>query len=153
MTTLSMHRSRAGFTLIEILTVLVISGILASMAAPALNGYVERQREARVRNQITNDLSQARMLAIRAGDRVSVVRHSATRYSIGLATAPDAGRRQVRLEGDYPGISVAFPAAGQIVFNSRGIVDVGTGVINVTLNGRTHGLQVSATGRTYPVGD
>jgi prepilin-type N-terminal cleavage/methylation domain-containing protein len=141
--------TRAGFTMIELMTVLVIAGILASVAAPAMNGYVQRQRESRVVNQITTDLSQARMMAIRAGEQASVARHSASTYSVGLVGSTT--RRQVRLELDYPGVSLAFPGDGQVVFDSRGIVVAGTGVISVTMQDRTQELQVSVTGRAIHV--
>ena len=144
-------RSRAGFTLLEIMTVLVIAGIVAGLAAPRLSGFLDRQKETQAINRVATDLSTARMMAIRSGNRVSVVRHSSTQYSIGLQGGTTASRRQVRLDQDFPGVSVTFPGDGSIVFNSRGIVEVGTGVIGVTLKGQTHALQVSATGRTQRV--
>ena len=38
-------RSRDGFTLVELIVVLVILGVLATFAVPALTGYIDSAKE------------------------------------------------------------------------------------------------------------
>jgi len=47
-----MHRRRAGFTLIEILLVVVIIGILAGIGIPALSGKSEKAKIAQAQGNI-----------------------------------------------------------------------------------------------------
>ena len=56
-----------GFTLLEMLVVVAIVGIAASMAWPSLTGVIRRQRLAMAMNTLSADLQYTRMLAVRSG--------------------------------------------------------------------------------------
>lgn len=45
-------RSERGVTLVEAAVVLAVASILAAMSAPAINGYIEQSRQARVREDL-----------------------------------------------------------------------------------------------------
>lgn len=139
-------RPQAGFTLIELMTTLVICGILAGIAAPSLNAYVERQKTRRALDTIATDLAHARILAIRQGRAVDLTLHSADHYSVGVQNG--SSRKDVRLGQTFGGIALTLPA-GDIVFDSRGLVRSGTGEITVSVNGKSDGLSLSPTGRVY----
>jgi type II secretion system protein H len=139
-------RSPAGFTFIELMVVLVVMGIMASIAAPRMNAYVERQKTRRALDTIANDLAHARILAIREGERVTLIRHASDHYSVGRQGATN--RKEVRLGQTYGGVSFALPA-DSVVFDSRGLVRMGTGDVSVTINGKTDQLNLSPTGRVY----
>ena len=47
------HRTHAGFTLVELLLVLVILGILAAIVIPKFSGRTEQAKEQAVRTQLS----------------------------------------------------------------------------------------------------
>lgn len=54
----------AGFTLVELLTVLILLTIIGSLAAPALADLIARNRQQALRNQVEGILRNARAQAI-----------------------------------------------------------------------------------------
>lgn len=67
-------RQAAGFTLIEILIVVVLLGVLLTIAAPALQTMVIRNRISTTASDLVVDLSYARATAIARGMRVGMCR-------------------------------------------------------------------------------
>jgi type IV fimbrial biogenesis protein FimT len=57
-------RRTAGFTLIELATVLSVMAILAGIATPSLAGFLERQRASAATNSLMTHMALARMSAI-----------------------------------------------------------------------------------------
>lgn len=76
-----------GFTVMEILVSLSVVAILAAIAAPSFQGFINEQRLGSTMSELANDLNLARGEAIKRNARVLLcARNSA---GTGCASAPD----------------------------------------------------------------
>ena len=141
---------RSGHTLIELLTVLVLIAVIASLAAPSMTGYVARSKVRRALDRVTTDIAFARMAAVREGVRSEIV-FTAGSYQVQLQTAVPTIVRTVPLALDYPGVVVRPPTAnGRLVFDSRGLVVSAPLVpIVTTAAGLADSAVITAAGRVY----
>jgi len=164
---LNRRRAIAGFTLLEILVVLIIIGVLVAIAAPSWSALLNRQRVNVVRDEVSQVIRQAQAEAKRtklarvvALDTTSAnaPRIAAQRQPLGTdeRTAPllvspltqigfwqplgqgEAGK-QVILE-THPST-----ALGQIVFDAKGAVDPVsvTAAQSATIGGRPYLFAVN----------
>src|SRR4051794_31894502 len=89
---------RAGFTLIELMIVMLIIAILMALSAGAVIRFIDTQRRA-------NTISLIRRLAARLDNHVRLVNQQAIQEPIGL-TGPYASTVQSKimtLAGNHPG--------------------------------------------------
>lgn len=128
-----MHR-RAGFTLTELLIVLAIASLLATIGTPNLMHFVQTSRGATLLNALLGDLRYARAAAIKRGTWVTacVSANSTTQdpdcattnktaWHQGWIVFDDANGDRVR-EAEEPILRVHGPAADpnqQLVANGR----------------------------------
>lgn len=156
----SLLASTAGFTLVELLTTVVIIGILSAMAAPKLGAVVRGGKLRGTVDQVSADISYARILAVRSGRTASLCFDSTDRrvYQIvtGTCAAVTATRKRQDLRADAAGVSVSVTQGTAtltgITFNSRGMVSglTSDGLVKVTATqrGKASFLELTRLGKT-----
>lgn len=153
---MSIARDTRGYTLLELITVLVVLAVCASMAAPRLRTMASRMRARAALDQVAMDLYQARVLAIREGSR-TVMRfrrrtdrsecHVAT-YTLVVRATPERIVRTTTL--DLPASAcLRLGTVDSVTFNSRGLPDGVGRKIYLEHGGATDSLSFSLLGRTF----
>ncbi len=126
---LASRRARVqGFTLTELIVVIVIAAILMLIAYPSLNATVQSNRVDTVANQFIATLSMARSEAVKLGCTVNVTAGSnGTNWgSQGWVVTPSTGCTQLPIQQNVQQVAAltgsltAYGSAGQLSFNSTG---------------------------------
>lgn len=118
------RKSNAGFTIIELMTVLVIAAILATLAAPALYDMILSNRLTSKTNDIVSDLMLARTQAVNLGTRTVVCALDLGQYT---GTTPVTTCKSSATASDW--------TAGRIVFvddDRDGTLDTGEAILRVS---------------------
>lgn len=137
--------AKSGFTLVELVVVLTIAGILATLAAPGLSSFLQSHRLISAANDFVADLSFARSEAVKSGGSVTVC------TSVDRSTCAASGNWQngwIVLVGGAP-IRVREPLAAGIAVttapsNSNTITYNGQGQISSTTTNTDYTFCTSA---------
>lgn len=117
------RRSVNGFTMIELMIVVVIFGIGASMAVPSFAPMIANYRVRAGSEAILNGLYLARAEAIRRNTTVSFTLN-ATGSGWAVAQVAPATAIQSRPDGESPGVTATSSTASRVVtFMPNGMVD------------------------------
>jgi len=143
----------AGFTLAELLIVLVIVSIALAMAVPKLNAFLQVNAVQGALNRVATDLNLARVRALTTSRQVRfTVSNDGGSYTIVVDPTGNAPviYKTVRLTQDFPKIDLT-PHNQTITFDSRGMATGanGTTTLTATKQGKTGTLTVSGVGRIY----
>jgi len=147
-----MRIARAGFTLIELLIVLTLVGIVASLAAPAVNAQVERLRVRTALDLLTSHVTRARMVAVREGVRVRLRFEPATgcaRVYVLSRAADGVTLDSVPLSPEHRAVCVHANVAQPLLFDSRGMLLGSPRMIYGEAGSRKDSISVSMAGRIY----
>ncbi len=109
--------NRKGFTLVEIIVVLVIIAIMAAFAIPAYNGFVERARESEI-------LASGRVLLVAAqtaGQERYAVKGSA--LTVGASTVADSDAAILKTSIDGLADITALGGTYTVEFNTSGGIE------------------------------
>jgi prepilin-type N-terminal cleavage/methylation domain-containing protein len=149
-------RDTRGYTLLELLTVLVVLAVGASLAAPRLTAMTARVRARAAVDRVASDLYHARVLAIREGSR-TVLRFSRRGdrpechvpvYSVAVRTVPERTAWTTSLE--LPASAcLRLGTVDSMTFNSRGLPDGVGRKVRLEYGGATDSLTFSLLGRTF----
>lgn len=138
----------AGFTLIEMLTVIVMIGILSVVLMPQISRIITRAKINEAASMVAGDLEQAVGLAGRLRKPVTVAFVSGGTYTIrDRATSPNDTLRLTRDFGfgsDQGAKTVTFTPTSVTIF-PNGLVS-GSLLVQLTSNGYTRQVTLSPAG-------
>jgi len=121
------RRHRGGFTILELTVVLSLSALTLGFAGLTFSRYFNRSSARRAAQVFAQDLTQARLVAVRSREPV-VVRffEGGLWYQVETqATATEIARRRFSGNADIELSAVALDMAGDtIVFDTRGFADL-----------------------------
>ena len=146
-------RQNAGFSMIELVTALVLTGIVLSLTVPRMDGFINRQKTRRSLDVVAGDVAFARLQAVQNGQRVWMRFNPNGSYDVArLNAAGDTTViKQVNLRSDYPAITLS--GVSRLEFSSRGLVTTTSGDAEafIKVAGASHrdSIFVSPAGRVY----
>ena len=112
-----------GFTLIEMLITMTIAFILATMAVPAFNGFVESSRLTSNTNLVIGALNLARSEAVRLGESVRV-EETVDGFQIVIASGVNDGDVLKQFTPSSKDITIVADAAvDSVTYSSTGFRD------------------------------
>lgn len=158
----SQHPADAGFTLIEMLVVVLLALVLAAIAAPSWFGFMMNQRTSAVRNEVLQTLREAQTTARTKNQNLVVlldVNSDPARIAISASTSTTTAQWRVLGGGTLQRGMVVFtpaptpaPASGitSIGFNSDGTICSRMGCPSATSAALTFPLRINVQAPNAP---
>lgn len=147
-------KTNRGYTLVEVMVVIGIIAILATVAVPNIVGWRTKQRFAAAAADVHEAIKVARSSAIKDNTTVAIQFQPPNRFTVfadddGDGT-PDPGERTILSGGFQNDISLTTSFSGhRLSFNGRGLTTAnGSGI---TLSHAVYGsrvIQVTVTGNS-----
>ena len=120
-------RTGVGFTIIELLTVLVIAGVLASIALPNMRDLVFRARIKSFTSDMHASITLARSEAIKRNAGMHIVPVDATNWAAGWSVRVQAAGTVLQTQDPYASVSVTSTNAAYTAAAVPNITFSGTG--------------------------
>ncbi|TVP55395.1 MAG: prepilin-type N-terminal cleavage/methylation domain-containing protein [Halomonadaceae bacterium] len=134
------HRYARGFTLVELMIVVLLVAVVAAIAVPNFRQLVENNRISAGTNSIVSTLSYARSEALRQGRRVTVDARVDGAWAQGLAVSQGTNLLRVS-EPMGNGIAVT---GNSLAFRGNGLA-TGVATFRICGSGNLPGREVSVT--------
>jgi type IV fimbrial biogenesis protein FimT len=159
------RKSQRGFTLVELMTVVLVASVLLAIAAPSFRGMLDRRRIEGRANELLTDLQYARSEAVARNRNVELRiggAGNATCYVIAVpaggvcdcttpppsCTAPSIGLKTVTMANDI-GIAAAVPFVFEPVRGAMASDAAASATVAHSV--RTYTVQVERNGRVAPL--
>lgn len=156
-------RRNSGFTLIELMVVIAIVAILASLAAPSFKSLLAKKRVEGVMSELVTDLEYARSEAVQRNTPVQVtlgsncyvihtqanvapVTPTSCVQNAGIASTIGSGEIEIKTTKISSGTTASLsPTSGTIVFDPvRGMATISSGASPIIANSSVDSWQLRA---------
>lgn len=152
-----MLRSRQGYTITEMMIVVVIVGMLTMISLPKFSGLVERNKLTAAREEIAAAIATARAAAVQKGRTATVV-FSGNRMWVTVVTSNSGTTTTVvpvkSLMTLYS-VSIAASPDTSVTFDMRGFANprlASTGKFLITKGARRDSVCITTAGQIMPRG-
>ena len=146
---MSIVRKPAGFTVIELMIVLVILRVLVTPAAPSMNAFIASQSVKTPASDLYASLVLARSEAIKRNGAVDIVPNAPANWAGGWSVK--AGATVLHSQDAYTRVQIASSAAGSVTYGGNGRLTSSATLFRVTaLNNpqaRMRCVSVDVSGR------
>jgi type II secretion system protein H len=140
---------RGGYTLAELMAVIVIAGIIATIAVPRLSSYIRHLSARSAASTVVSDLMLARTQAVREGQTVSLRVTNAAEYQLTVDANPVRTLKTVNVAGTQRSVTLG-PNGTTISFDPRGMLRAGSGSeLRITRGTQTDTISITGVGRVY----